>query len=345
MLFRKERNLIVAYDGVIKMGSWNISTGQFIGKSGKPVRTVPTCFTYKNLPSSYSRNDVYGAAVRIFREWMGTWNYDYNAQRAARFEQLISVGLRPAYFDALDDTIALTKELVEYLNAHNGGKYDRNCVNNYLSEKKYNNYLANKPDWLKRVFMDCISNVPYEFLKTFLNRMDMEHITSYITSLGPLANMTKRYYDICINLYGSAEVKPNLLSNYAHLLYLEAEYKKQHYDEILNKNNNKEWLYYQNESFVVRPLLTQQAFHDEGTNQNNCVERMYMERVYKGITHVVTVRRVNDPDKNYITCEVNNSGKIIQYLIKNNRLPTDEDAKQFKYIYQDYLDTQSIIED
>ena len=51
MEFRKERNFIVAYDGVIKMGAWDISNGSFIGKSGKPVKNVPSCFTYRNLPS------------------------------------------------------------------------------------------------------------------------------------------------------------------------------------------------------------------------------------------------------------------------------------------------------
>ena len=66
---------------------------------------------------------------------------------------------------------------------------------------------------------------------------------------------------------------------------------------------------------------------------------MYMEYVHDGKTHVVTVRRVNDPTKNYITCEVSNNGRIIQYLAKNNRQPSELDAIEFKRIYQNYLNT------
>ena len=50
MNFVKERNFIVAYYCGEKQGAWDIISGQFIGKSGKPVKSVPSCFTYNNLP-------------------------------------------------------------------------------------------------------------------------------------------------------------------------------------------------------------------------------------------------------------------------------------------------------
>ena len=67
---------------------------------------------------------------------------------------------------------------------------------------------------------------------------------------------------------------------------------------------------------------------------------MYMEKVYDGETHVVVVCRKSDPDKNYITCEVNNNGRIIQYLKKNNRWTNiEDDAKDFKALYAHHLAT------
>ena len=345
MVFVKERNLIVAYDGVLKLGSWNITTGQFIGKSGKPVKSVPACFTYNNLPGHYNarceNSLLFGYIIRCFRGWQDLRDFNYNEARGNRLEQLISVGLYPSQLNCLDEKTPLTKDIVTFLKENNGAEYDAYKIQGYLAEKKYANFLAGKSDWIKSLFRSTINKVPYDYLKTFLNRMEHEHINAFysIYSLSSAINLIVRYYEICNTLYQKVEVKPNILSNYAHLLYLEKEYKDAHYNEVLEGKNNCPWLYFQNDKFIVRPLLTKEAFHEEGERQNNCVERMYMERVYNGLTHVVTVRRVENPDKNYITCEVNNYGRIIQYLARANKHPTEQDAKEFRTIYQAHLAT------
>lgn len=57
-------------------------------------------------------------------------------------------------------------------------------------------------------------------------------------------------------------------------------------DELNNlhikKNNDNEKLYYENDKVIIRPLLSIDAFHDEAQKQNNCIERIYMERVIRG---------------------------------------------------------------
>ena len=346
MEFKKERNFIVAYDCSVKMGAWNISDGSFVGKSGKPVKGVPNCFTYNNLPiyCERSRNEssFFGYTIRKYREWRSEGYFEYNNNRGNRFEQLLSVGLFPCGFSDLDNSISLTKELVNYLKETNRGIFSTDKVHSYLLEKKYNEFLSDKPEWAKVVFVKLISNdFPYDYLKTIINRTINEHVDSFFGSycVNEMFNLIKRYYEICMQLYGKVEIKPNVLSNYAHLRYLEIEYKNTHYNEVLEKNNNKPWLYFENETFLVRPLLTKNEFHEEGERQNNCVERMYMERVYKGSTHVVVVRRMENPDKNYITCEVSNNGRIVQYLTKNNSRNMESDARLFETLYQDYLYT------
>ena len=345
MEFRKERNFIVVYNGVVKMGAWNISDGSFIGKSGKPVKTIPSCFTYKNLPDRYDRRfadaTLLGHVVRRFREWQSLYDFQYNNTRGNRLEQLISVGLLPNDINDLDNTTSLTKDLVAYIKENNRGLFDNRTVNNFLAEKKYSEFLKGKPEWAKEAFRRLISNLPYDYLKTIINRAIHEHLDSFYDyyHADEIANLIRNYYKICMTLYGSVEIKPNILSNYAHLCYLEKEYKDAHYNEHLNAHNNKQWLHFEDETFLVRPLLTKDEFHEEAERQNNCVERLYMERVYNAQTHVVVVRRKSDPDKNYITCEVNNNGKIIQYLKKNNSRNIEADAIQFKNLYQNYLQT------
>lgn len=341
MEFRKERNFIVAYDGVIKLGSWDISSGAFIGKSGKPVKSIPSCFTFKNLPSWYREGDSLAYAIKWYRsEILGHW--DYTTARANRYEQLISLGLHPSSYRDLDSDIKLTKDIVNFCKEENRGFFDKCRVQRYLAEKQYEKFLENKPDWFVAVFKDCVNAVPADYLKTMLLRMEREHVNNFFTLYcvnSEINTLVKSYYKKCMELYNTVEIKPNVLSNYAQISYLYEEYKKVHYNEKLKENNDKKWLYYENDTFTVFPLLTKEDFHNEGTRQNNCVERMYMERVYNGTTHIVVVRRKINPDKNYITCEVSNEGKIYQYLARCNYSVQEQDAKDFQRIYQNYLNS------
>lgn len=101
------------------------------------------------------------------------------------------------------------------------------------------------------------------------------------------------------------------------------------FDKLLNENNNKNWLYFEDETFMCRPLLTCAQFHDEATQQNNCVERLYLKKVVKGHTHIVSVRRKSSPDTSCITCEINNDYEIVQYLHANNSQELKKDEEVF----------------
>lgn len=340
MEFKKERNFIVAYDGVIKMGAWDISNGSFIGKSGKPVKTVPSCFTYHNLPSwrGTGANDL---AYAIY--WYRTNLSDnYTNVMGAHFEQLLSLGLFPNSIHSLYDKPNLSKKIVEYLKEENQSYYDSFKVARYLTLIQHEQYLNTLPDWGKEVFIRLMKdNLPIDYIKTALSRVVHEHIDAFYGNIydvsGSIANIMRDYYDISMRLFNKVEVEKNFLTKYAILKYLAEEYKNQHYNEELVKHNDKSWLYYENETFIVKPILTKEDFHTEGESQRNCVERLYMEKVYKGQTHVVTIRRKSDPDKNYITCEVSNIGRIVQYLAFANSYPQEADAKAFKEEYGAHL--------
>lgn len=87
---------------------------------------------------------------------------------------------------------------------------------------------------------------------------------------------------------------------------------------------------------AVIPTTTEE-FLAEADSQNNCVARMYMPRVIDDRTNIVFIRRVADPNKSYITCEVRN-GEIEQYLGKNNSwVYNDEEAMAFKKLFAEHL--------
>lgn len=110
------------------------------------------------------------------------------------------------------------------------------------------------------------------------------------------------------------------------------------FDKLLNENNNKNWLYFEDETFMCRPLLTCAQFHDEATQQNNCVERMYLKKVVKGHTHIVSVRRKSSPDTSCITCEIDpKNHEIKQWLRAHNADDTNIDSLRFREEYQRHL--------
>lgn len=343
MNFVKERNLIVAYDYSLKVGAWDITTGQFIGKSGKPVKGVPQCFTYNNLPE-WRSDDVLGYAIYWYRtHFTHTYNPSYNEEKGARFEQLLSLGLFPNGPETLNNKLNLNKKIVDYIKEKCNSYYDVRRVNNYLTMMQYEQYVNALPDWAQEVFSSLInSDYPVDYVKTALNRVINEHVQAMYEGnfqAGYIRDMLAWYYKTSMTMFGKVEVEKNFLTKYAVLKYLEMEYRNAHYNEALVKNNDKKWLYYENDTFIVKPILTKEDFHKEGEAQRNCVERLYMERVYNGRTHIVTVRLKTDPDKSYITCEVTNSGVIYQYLASCNSDPKDTAAKNFKKEYQQHLNS------
>lgn len=342
MTYVKERNFIVCYDNNIKLGAWNITDGSFLGKSGKLVKGIPACFNNISLSIGDKDDYLYRHAVKTFREY---WNNDYNVIRGNRFEQLISVGLFPNSIYDLDYIMPLNKDLVKYLKENNRGIFDKSKVQNYIARVQYHDFLCDKPEWVEPIFAELITELPYEYLKTIINRIIIEHAEYfydnkiYYGRFDQMKKLIKRYYQICMALYGKVEIKPNILSNYAKLTFLEQEYKNAHYDEILNNNNNRPWLLFENENYIVIPLTSKKEFHNEARAQNNCVESMYMEYVFDGKTHVVSIRRKNKLREHYITCEVANNGEIIQYLKKNNDDVTEEEDINFRNLYQNHLRT------
>ena len=96
-------------------------------------------------------------------------------------------------------------------------------------------------------------------------------------------------------------------------------------------------LFFEDNNFTVVVPTSAQEFQDEANYQQNCVFRMYYPKVREGHTHVVFIRSKINVNTPYITCEVNNSGKIVQYLTRFNNIVKDEDALAFKIKYEAFL--------
>ena len=350
MEFKKERNFIVAYDGGNKRGAWDIQTRNFLGVKGGIVKNVPACFTYSILRETFNGTDetedtsaLYAHAIYMARESC-LIDADYHGIVAENFESLISVGLLPSSLRVLrTQRVKLNKDIIEYLKEHYHGEYTEEAIAEYEVRRVAGDFLTDKPQYIADTYLRCYKNthIPKDYLKTVLNRMYLEHVDAFYQNhwnlSDELANIIRNFYSMCMTLYGTVKVSPNFLSNYAQIAHLYNEYKAKNYNNLLKKNNDHDFLHFQNDQYIAFPLLTRESFHEEAEAQGNCVERCYMEKVVDNSTYIVVVRDISTPNKSLITCEVDKTGKIVQYLGRFNGRVTVESQKAFKTEYQAYI--------
>lgn len=345
MEYRKEQGYIVAYDENNKLrGKWNIVSNTYIGVKGNPIKSVPTAFKVgnnTNMPVYIER------ALELIHHYNSAYD-NYIETRGQRMEQLISLQLTVApsweTWDFLcNDKTRLTKDVVNYLNDNCGGIYDRKSIEEYKFCKKYGNIMLKYPEhrrWIYEILRETErnDNLPQTFVEGMIARAIREKVF-YSNPSYSFARLLSDWEKMVRDMGDTLEVKPNILTNYGILQYLHDEWENSHMDEQLAENNDCPFLYYENDDFIVRPLLNRKAFHEEAEAQHNCVERLYMRPVSEGRTHVVTIRRKSNPTRSYVTCEVSNKGKIIQYLLACNQYPRTEKELLFKTEYQHHLNS------
>lgn len=345
MDYRKEQNFMVAYNEAGQMrGKWDIITNEYIGVRGAKIKSQPDAF---KLDQFHMPTYLYNA-LRTIAECNSY--HPFTKTIGQRLEQVISLNLIvDCNWNALNflenDKTPLTKEVVQYLREKCENVYSENNLVNYRfysSHKAFLHKCGEREDWAIQVIQNIsqhdknIFHLNDDFIESMVIRGIHEKVFHMYNSYD-YANLIKRWAKLVYSLNDTLEVKHNILTNYCILQYLEKEYRESHYDEKLNRHNNLNWLYYENDSYIVRPLINRAEFHAEAESQCNCVERMYMEYVVNGDTHVVTVRKKDSPDLSYITCEVSNTGEIKQYLYRRNQRVSDEADRNFKREYQKHL--------
>ncbi len=99
--------------------------------------------------------------------------------------------------------------------------------------------------------------------------------------------------------------------------------KNERFKKIVQK---LEKLTYQNGEFLIRPLRSHEEFYEEGKNNINCVAS-YFERASEGKTSIFVIRKLDDPDKSFVTVEFKDK-KIIQIRGQKNS-GVSEDVQKF----------------
>ena len=90
--------------------------------------------------------------------------------------------------------------------------------------------------------------------------------------------------------------------------------------EDLNKN------VYKNNKYIVFPAPSAEALLKESKEQHNCVFKSYLKKYCNSLTDIYFLRKVDSPNKSFVTVEVNNN-RVVQAKAKYNEDVSKETQK------------------
>ncbi len=201
---------------------------------------------------------------------------------------------------------------------------DENLINNFLSLiDKYPNYIDTIHYYCFKIKLsDFLADTYYDGYGRSCRYI--ENLLNWCQNLGiEKPEKTKafiQYYVDIKNAYTAAKEK------------IDMEKMTRHYAK------QKTALSFETDNYTVVIPTCGNDLVQEGIRQHNCVGG-YVDRVVNGGTYVVFVRRKDDVDKNFITCEVHTDGYINQFLLACNRSISysDVELQNLKKEYQHHL--------
>ena len=342
---RKDRNMVYI-QSTNNTRSYSIDTncGALIGLRGSALCSIPTALRderwelngdlFANYIYRYVTNGCFRSASRYrdtlsLYEKLSALNCPYlqysslSSRQAKQIEDNWSVVCKAIH--ALTETTYLN-ELVDKM-VYLAWK-EKNCVqtDEHFTENMAREIFNQSNEWTK----EQIHRAGYYLAKGLA-----EYHGSYYQAIDKIAS----YFNYCEKL-GEQPSKGDFMR-----LYVEAKRKynlrKAEYDDRTiaeYQNSVADKLAFENDNFVVIIPTTSQELRDESEMQNNCVGRIYLPRVIDKQTHIVFVRRKDNPNASYITCEVSNYGDICQYLLSYNRyVAADSIEEEFYKSYRAHL--------
>ena len=336
MDYRKEKNLLIAFDGDVIKARYDWATGICYGNKGTQLKGISPAF----------RGSVYDRMITSHR-WISSHLKDEELALALdRWERLASVGLYTSDHNILVDSDYpfpnLKKDFVEYLKNEFYSELSRYACDKftYAMMPEYQMLNRRNRDIIDNMIQANRWELSVDWSVKALLRLQLEDFEYAFDTYNKMY-ILDNYYTQCRKMgQENPAITKNFLVTICKTAHMYQVWRNEHMDENLKKYNDLKELYYENDTYVMYPLLTAAQFHEEAEAQSNCVERLYMERVAAGSTHVVVIRKKSAPEQSLITCEISNDWRIVQYLARYNRLP-DRPEEVFADEIKSYLKSLS----
>ena len=347
----KDKNFLnIWVDGKAKPYKYNINTGEMYGLRGGVITSVPQGI-YDLVVQNRANSNVLYCLYDIMRlrqsDIMGMSN-----DRKARLllcDRLDGIGCPVSYntYNYLDqfakvvstdpNTFAMFAEWLKTNPTGNLSDWIQTnakrmwCIGNHI---EVNEHLTEEMvDWL----YNRRNHFKNEWLPTIAYWLPRYLWDYYGTSpdMGRIQNL----FGYAERLEVKIDHKCDFFRTYINL-YREYNLRKQELDNKAIKamaDRHRTALSFENNDYVVVIPETADEIINEGKNQHNCVGS-YVRDVIAQYCNIVFVRKKNEPDKSYITVEIDKKGHIQQYLRAYNHSTQGTD-NDFCQVYQKHLST------
>lgn len=349
----KDKN-IVYFQATDKVKPYmlDINTGIFYGVAGRPIITSPKGFS-DFLFANRGINNICWALNRLYSMGYFKCMSEYKSLIQLA-DKLASIGYTITYNDGIkeinyvsDHFRDFAREFKNNPNLNIASFYSNQAKKNWIIEHSLDNipHLDNEMINILWNHKDYFSNehihlVGYYMARGLYDFFCVEKQTIRFSNTDGLSTMfstIKKYFNMCAEL----NVEPQTGDFFRNMVNIRRQYliTKENLDNeaLIAQYKKHPSLTFENDTFTVVIPNSSDDFLKEANSQNNCVYSYYLKKVVNGTTNVVFVRRKDTPNKSYITCEVSNNGKVIQWLGFNNNRPTEKDAEIFLKAYMGHL--------
>lgn len=349
----KDGAILKGYYAGMYVGGFDFRTNtwEVVRKGSGKRANMPYGFNTNMSASRDTDKNLYECAYMLIQLWDDVnsyeWRYDEEqvSYSYAFLERLASLGLYPSSFWELTHMIdrkdvELKKDFVQYLREVGNGHFSIALWERYKKESELKDLIVEFGSSLVDYVEDCVQGIEELNCKKVIKKLCQIYKREHVYEL-----MENNYTAIKNGLREYVELHPeelvpsrNFLLELATARKVYKDNKERFLEKHLREYNNLDCLYYETDEWFARPLITPAMFHDEAERQGNCVERLYMDRVAKGDTHVVQIRSKRNPNASWITVEVMNTGKVFQFLLRfNRRIENGSVEEKIKTEYSEYL--------
>lgn len=349
----KEKNMLYFTNNQGRTYSIDINKGGFISTQGKIMSSVPNGFVACMRDMDRDNMSILLRYMRYMHEY-DTRDYAEIAKRADMLtvcDKLDAIGFKTEYDWNIFRHSDVLKTIADNFKAF-ARAYKENAdldIEEFCRNLKLNQYIAKYHITNPYVIEDRRFASLIENLEGQLNEEDMP-IAMYHINKGLLEfSSANGVYEIVRNLVqfftvcdaiGYTPTKDDYFRQYVNVMRTYKMRKKEiDTTAIINQlaKHSKAWEY-ENDDFTIVVPASPADFEAEAKVQENCVFSCYMDKVIRGETNVVFVRKKDDVDHPYITCEVDNRGLIRQYLLHHNYRPEYNTVEMaFKDEFQEHL--------
>lgn len=216
-----------------------------------------------------------------------------------------------------------------------GALFERHTVQKYLNKKKLMQYLPpNTPqhliDWGLSM-LDKFPNYAQAIATMIRNGLAQTTMIRYNFSYGTYLHGLPGLFLTYAQRLNIENPNPNgNIINKINQMHLEYEARK---EELAAARiaKTKEKLEYSAYGFCVVVPTTRAEYKAEADAQHNCLYNFnYFDDVVNGDTNIAFVRKEDDPETPFVTCQITNSGRIVQFYTKNNYDPKGDDINKFR---------------